>query len=52
MPPKAGPGYRGLFVVVLPWDADRHLIEAHRRLEFALRLDEPKEPALRVTVRF
>jgi hypothetical protein len=52
LPPKAKPAFRGLFVLVMPWAVDRHLIEARRRLQFALRLDEPQEPAFNLTLRF
>lgn len=52
MAPGTGPSFGGLFVLVLPWHADRHLIQARRRLQFALRLDEPKEPAFKLTLRF
>lgn len=50
--PRTEPAFGDLFVLVLPWNSDRYLIEARRKLQFALRLDEPKQPVFRVTLRF
>jgi len=52
VPPGDAPGFRSLFILVMPWNTDRHEVEARRRLKFVLRLDEPKEPAFQVTLRF